>query len=230
MKECEEISCTSLQSSKSSFCKIQIFKFAYSALPLFYSLFRVKSSLHRVVYTKRVKQSEEISCISLQSSKRSFRKIQIFKFAYSALSLFYSLFRLKSSLHRVVYTKRVRESEEIRCISLQSSKRSFRKTQIFRFAYSALPLFYSLFRLSNRGMGLLWRRICSFQYMIIHFVSFLFVLFRFVSQNTVSPVFLMKALDNSLIISWRILSIPEAFFQFEFWYLFMDFVGRNMLS
>ena len=53
---------------------------------------RLKSSLHRVVYTKTAKESEEISCISLQSSRRSFCKIQIFKFAYSALPLFYSLF------------------------------------------------------------------------------------------------------------------------------------------
>ena len=73
---------------------------------------------------KSVKESEEISCISLQSSKRSFRKMQIFKFAYSALTLFYSLFRLKSSLHRLVYTKRVKESEEISCISLQSFKQN----------------------------------------------------------------------------------------------------------
>ena len=128
-----------------------------------------------MVYTKCVKESEEISCISLQSSKGSFRKIQIFKFAYSALPLFYYLFRLKSFLDRVVYTKSVKESEEISCISLQSLKRSFRKIQIFKFAYSALPLFYSLFRPGFR--------LCSFQYMIIHFVSF-----RFVSQNTVSPV------------------------------------------
>ena len=150
VKESEGISCISLQPSRSSFRKI----FAYSALPLFYSLFRLKSSLHRVVYTKSVKESVVISCISLQSSKRSFRKIQIFKFAYSALPLFYSLFRLKSSLHRMVYTKRVKESEEISCISLQCSKRSFRKIQIYKFAYSVLPLFYSLFRLSNRGIGL----------------------------------------------------------------------------
>ena len=131
--------------------KIQIFKFAYSALPLLYSLFRLKSSLHRVVYTKSVKGSEEVSCISLQSSQCSFRKIQIFKFEYSALLLFYSLFtcRLKSSLHRVVHTKSVKELEEISCISLQSSKLSFRKIQIFKFAYSALPLFYSLFRFKN---------------------------------------------------------------------------------
>ena len=62
----------------------------------------LKLSLHRVVYTKSVKESEEIRCISLQSLKCSFRKIQILKFAYSVLPLFYSLFRLKSSLHRVV--------------------------------------------------------------------------------------------------------------------------------
>ena len=116
VKESTEISCISLQSSKRSFRKIQIFKFAYSALPPY------KTILHRVVYTKTVKESEEISCISLQSSRSSFRKIQIFKFAYSVLPLFYSLFRLKSSLHRVVYTKRVKELEEISCISLQSSK------------------------------------------------------------------------------------------------------------
>ena len=120
VKESKEISCISLQSFKRSFRKIQIFKFAYSALPLYYSLCRLKSSLHRVVYMKTVKESEEVSCISLQSSKRSFRKIWIFKFAYSALPLYYSLFRLKSSLHRVVYTKRVKESEEISSISLQS--------------------------------------------------------------------------------------------------------------
>ena len=128
---------------------------------------------------------------TLQSSKRSFRKIQNFKSAYSALPQFYSLFRLKSSLHRVVYTKRVKETEEISCISLQSSKRSFRKIQIFKFAYSALPLFYSLFRLSNSRIVLLWQWhwICSFHYKIIHFVWFHFVSFRFVSQNTVSRIF-----------------------------------------
>ena len=41
-------------------------------------------TLHGFVYTKAVKESEEISCFSLQSWKRSFRKIQIFKFAYCA--------------------------------------------------------------------------------------------------------------------------------------------------
>ena len=119
-----------------------------------------------MVYTKNVKELEEISSISLQSSKCSFCKIQIFEFAYSALPQFYSLFRLKSSLHRVAYTKSVKESEEVSCILLQSSKRSFRKIQIFKFAYAALPLFYSLFRPGFR--------LCSFQYMIIRFVSFRF--------------------------------------------------------
>ena len=50
-----------------------------------------------------------------------------------------------------MYTKTVKESEEISCISLQSSKRSFRKIQILNLHDSALPLFYSLFRLSNRA-------------------------------------------------------------------------------
>ena len=50
-----------------------------------------KSLLHGVVYTRSVKESEEITYIYSQpsSSKSSFRKIQIFE-----LPLFYSLFRL----------------------------------------------------------------------------------------------------------------------------------------
>ena len=105
----QEINCISLQFSKSSFRKKQIFEFAYSALPLFYFFFRFKNyhciELH---IRKKVKEWEEISCTLLQSSRSSFRKIQIFDCAYSALPLFYSLFRLKSSLHRVVYTKSVK--------------------------------------------------------------------------------------------------------------------------
>ena len=140
-------------SSKRSFRKKKIFKFVYSALPLFYSLFRLKSSLHRVVYTKSVKESEEISCILLESSKHSFRKIQILNFHIMHFRCFIPILFLV--LRRVVYTKSVKESEEISCFSLQSSKRSFRNIQSFKFAYSALPLFYSLFRLSHRGIGLL---------------------------------------------------------------------------
>ena len=62
----------------------------------------------------------------------------------------------------------------VSCISLQSSKRSFPKIQIFKSVHSALPLFYSSFRLSNSEIGLLWHWICSFQYLIIHFVWFRF--------------------------------------------------------
>ena len=75
----------------------------------------------------------------------------------------------KCLLHR-----HFKELEEIGCISLQSSMSSFCKIQIFEFAYSALPLFYSSFRLSHREIWLLWYLICSFQYMFIHFVSFRF--------------------------------------------------------
>ena len=43
---------------------------------------------------KSVKEREEISCTSLRSSKSSFRKIKLLEYPYSALSLFYYLFRL----------------------------------------------------------------------------------------------------------------------------------------
>ncbi len=48
--------------------------------------------------------------------------------------------------------KNGKEREEISCTSLQSSKSSFRKIQICECAYSVLPLFYSLFRLSHGGI------------------------------------------------------------------------------
>ena len=76
-----------------------------------------------------------------------------------------------------VLLRSVKESVEITYISSQSSKNSFRKIQIFEFTNSTLPLFYSLFRFSHRGIWLLWYLICSFQYRFI----------RFVSHNTVSP-------------------------------------------
>ena len=97
------------------------------------------------------------------------------------LSFWLKVLAQNSTLHAVVYTKSVKESEQISCISLQSSKRSFCKIQMFKFAYSALPLFYSLFRPGFR--------LCSFQYMIIHFVSFRFVSFRFISFRFVSSRF-----------------------------------------
>ena len=70
------------------------------------------STLHGVVYTKSVKESEEISCISLQSSKRSFRKIQLFKFAYSALPPFYSLFRFKIHCYIELYIRKALKNEK----------------------------------------------------------------------------------------------------------------------
>ena len=53
---------------------------------------------------KTVKESEEISCISLQSSRSSFRKIRIFKFAYSALPLFLFLGKVIEQRNRTVVT------------------------------------------------------------------------------------------------------------------------------
>ena len=54
-----------------------------------------KSTHNGVVYAKSVRESVQTSYIPSLSSTSSFHKIQIFKFAYSALSLFYSLFRFK---------------------------------------------------------------------------------------------------------------------------------------
>ena len=66
--------------------------------------------MHRFVDVKRVKESEQMSYISVESSKGSFRKIQIFELGYSALPLFYSLFRFKNHycVESVVYTKSVK--------------------------------------------------------------------------------------------------------------------------
>ena len=128
-----------------------MFVFAYSALLLLYfCLSSQESSLHRAAYTKSVKEWAEISCTSLQSSKSLFLKIQIFEFAYSSLSPLYFLFRFKNHHCIELYIRKVlmNGTEEISCTWLQSSKNLFRKIQIFECAYSALPLFYSLFGLS----------------------------------------------------------------------------------
>ena len=70
-----------------------MFKFACSALLLLYfCLSSQESSLHRAAY---VKEWAEISCISLQFSKSLFRKIHMFEFAYSSITLLYFLFRFK---------------------------------------------------------------------------------------------------------------------------------------
>ena len=59
------------------------------------------STLHRVVDTKCVRGSEEMSYISEQSSRSSFRKIQIFESSY------FSLFRFKNHhCIELIYQKR----------------------------------------------------------------------------------------------------------------------------
>ena len=93
-------------------------------------LFGQKSSLHRVVTTKSVKESEEISCISLKSLRSSFRKIQICNLRNGALVTF--------GLKLCSNTKSVKESEEVSYISLESNKSSFRFVS-FRFAKYSKP-------------------------------------------------------------------------------------------
>ena len=115
------------QSSKNSFRKIQIFKFAYLHFRRFAHCLGSKSLLHRAVYTKSVRESEEIGCISLQSSRSSFRKIQMFKFAYLHFRYFIHCLGSKSLLHRAVHTRSLKESQEITFIYSQSSKISFCK-------------------------------------------------------------------------------------------------------
>ena len=130
------------------------------------------------VWKLSVKNRKRLVATSLQSSKRSFLKIQNFKFAYSALLLFYSLFRLKS-LHRVVYMKSVKEWEEISCTSLQSSRSSFRKIQIFNLHILHLRCFIPCL-----GYRAEESDCCDTGY--VRFSTWLFFLFRFVLQNTVS--------------------------------------------
>ena len=91
------------------------------------------TSLHRVVYTKTVKEWEEISCISLQSSKSSFRNIHIFKFAYSALPLFYSLFRVANH----------------HCTELYIRKLSKNGKRLVAYHYSLRRARFAIYRFSN---------------------------------------------------------------------------------
>ena len=64
VKEWEEISFISLQSSKSLLCKIQIFEFAYSGLSLFYSCLGLKITTASSCIYESVGKCEEISCTS----------------------------------------------------------------------------------------------------------------------------------------------------------------------
>ena len=92
-------------------------------------------------------ESEQTSYISSQSSTRWFRKIRIFEFAYSALPLFYFLFRFKNHLCIVLYIRKALKNRK-RLVAYRHSLRSacFVKYRFFKYEYSALPLFYSLFR------------------------------------------------------------------------------------
>ena len=130
--ESEQTSYTSSQSPKRLFRKIQIFEFAYSALPLFYFLFRFKNHLCIVLYIRKALKNRK-RLVPYRHSLRSacFAKYRFLNLNILHFRCFIPCLGLKSSLHRVVYTKSVEESEEISCISLQSSKRSFRKICIF---------------------------------------------------------------------------------------------------
>ena len=70
-------------------------------------------------------ESEQTSYISSQSSKRLFRKIQIFEFAYSALPLFHFLFRFtcKNHLCIALYIRKALKNRK-RLVAYRHSLRS----------------------------------------------------------------------------------------------------------
>ena len=76
---------------------------------------------------KTVRESEQTNHISSQSPKRLFRKIQIFSTVHITTSAVLFLFRVKNRHCIVLFTKSV-----IQCFRRESS---FRKIQIFEFAY-----------------------------------------------------------------------------------------------
>ena len=105
---------------------------------------------------KRVKESEQMSYISVESSKGSFHKIQIFEFGYSALPLFYSLFRFKNNYSVEFYIRKVLRIGRDKLLYLYFSFAT--EIQILLFAYSAFPLFFSLFRFKNHYCAELYIR------------------------------------------------------------------------
>ena len=120
-------------------CKIQICNLGNGALLTF---------LTAVVCTKSARESGEMSYISAQSRKSSFRKIQIFDGTYSALPALPLFFFPRLGLRIITasccfFEKCSRMGRDFSCLSLQSSS-SFRKIQIFDSVYSALPLFLFL--------------------------------------------------------------------------------------
>ena len=119
------------------------------------------------MYTKTVKEGEEISCILLQSPKNSFRKIQILNLPVFGTSAIYSLFRVKNN-HCIVLHLRKLSKNGKRLVA-------YRYSLHWRACFAKYRFSYSLFRLSHGRIGLLWHWICSFQYMMfLHFVSFRF--------------------------------------------------------
>ena len=101
------------------FDEIRIFEFAYSALPLFYFLFRFKNHLCIVLYIRKALKNRK-RLVAYRHSLRSacFAKYRFLNLNILHFRCFIPCLGLKSSLHRVVYP-------------LQSSKRSFRKICIF---------------------------------------------------------------------------------------------------
>ena len=97
-----------------------------------------------------------MSYISVESSKGSFHKIQIFEFGYSALPLFYSLFRFKNNYSVEFYIRKVLRIGRDKLLYLYFSFAT--EIQILLFAYSAFPLFFSLFRFKNHYCAELYIR------------------------------------------------------------------------
>ena len=99
----------------------------------------------------------EISCLSLQSWRSSSRKIQIFKSAYSALPLVYSLFRFNKNHHCIeCYIWKVlknRKREVIYSHSLQRT--SFAKYRFSNMHILNFPCFIPCFIGSHGGIWLL---------------------------------------------------------------------------
>ena len=91
----------------------------------------------------------------------------------------------KSLLHGVVYTKSVKESEEVSCIQSQSSKSSFRK---IRFSNLHIPRFRCF--IPCLGYGMEESDCCDTGY--IHFSTFLFISFRFAKYSTKPFFFFSK--------------------------------------
>ena len=138
--------------------------------------------MHRVVYTKSVEECEEISCIALQSSKSSFRKIQILdEFADSALSLFYSLFRFKVvTASCCVYEKRYRIGRDKLCVVTVFEELVLQKYRFSNLHILHFRCFIPCFRVIARRK----RTVVTLDMFIsVQVYSFCFVSFRFAKYS-----------------------------------------------